>query len=213
MKQADFEAKGRPRGSVGGWHSPECSRVGSGGEDWAQWVRSQIRVPGQTRTGQGLFAAWGQKAKALVRSQSWQTTWGQGWAGEPLPSTPPAKQTALLDSIFLTFPSPLALTQSPRSLQIVASDCGTPPRKKDRILQVTILDVNDNPPVIESPFGYNVSVNEVRTAPVTVQLDIHGGQWAQANHETPIEISAWPTSLRTGDGHKGFLIHDSNSNA
>ncbi|XP_046509158.1 cadherin-23 isoform X2 [Equus quagga] len=45
-------------------------------------------------------------------------------------------------------------------LKIVASDRGTPPRKKDHILQVTILDVNDNPPVIESPFGYNVSVNE-----------------------------------------------------
>ncbi|KAM8957382.1 cadherin-23 isoform 2-T2 [Lycaon pictus] len=45
-------------------------------------------------------------------------------------------------------------------LKVVASDRGTPPRKKDHILQVTILDVNDNPPVIESPFGYNVSVNE-----------------------------------------------------
>ncbi|XP_051008445.1 cadherin-23 [Acomys russatus] len=45
-------------------------------------------------------------------------------------------------------------------LKIVASDRGTPPRKKDHILQVTILDVNDNPPVIESPLGYNVSVNE-----------------------------------------------------
>uniref|UniRef100_A0A8C6RT94 Cadherin-23 n=1 Tax=Nannospalax galili TaxID=1026970 RepID=A0A8C6RT94_NANGA len=45
-------------------------------------------------------------------------------------------------------------------LQVVASDHGTPPQKKDHILQVTILDVNDNHPVIESPFGYNVSVNE-----------------------------------------------------
>nr|XP_048307676.1 cadherin-23 isoform X3 [Myodes glareolus] len=45
-------------------------------------------------------------------------------------------------------------------LKVVASDCGTPPRKKEHILQVTVLDVNDNPPVIESPFGYNVSVNE-----------------------------------------------------
>ncbi|XP_059028483.1 cadherin-23-like [Mustela lutreola] len=49
-------------------------------------------------------------------------------------------------------------------LKVVASDRGTPPRKKDHILQVTILDVNDNPPVIESPLGYNVSVNEVRAA-------------------------------------------------
>ncbi|KAM4852687.1 cadherin-23 [Thomomys bottae] len=45
-------------------------------------------------------------------------------------------------------------------LKVVASDRGTPPRKKDHILQVAILDINDNPPVIESPFGYNVSVNE-----------------------------------------------------
>ncbi|XP_040480046.1 cadherin-23-like isoform X2 [Ursus maritimus] len=45
-------------------------------------------------------------------------------------------------------------------LKVVASDRGSPPRKKDHILQVTVLDVNDNPPVIESPFGYNVSVNE-----------------------------------------------------
>lgn len=26
---------------------------------------------------------------------------------------------------------------------------------------MNILDVNDNPPVIDSPFGYNVSVSEV----------------------------------------------------
>ncbi|XP_034519483.1 LOW QUALITY PROTEIN: cadherin-23 [Ailuropoda melanoleuca] len=45
-------------------------------------------------------------------------------------------------------------------LKVVASDRGSPPRKKDHILQVTVLDVNDNPPVIESPSGYNVSVNE-----------------------------------------------------
>ncbi|XP_078201763.1 cadherin-23 isoform X2 [Callithrix jacchus] len=45
-------------------------------------------------------------------------------------------------------------------LKVVASDRGTPPRKKAHILQVTILDINDNPPVIESPYGYNVSVNE-----------------------------------------------------
>ncbi|XP_021115236.1 cadherin-23 isoform X3 [Heterocephalus glaber] len=56
-------------------------------------------------------------------------------------------------------------------LKVVASDCGTPPRKKDHILQVTILDVNDNPPVIESPFGYNVSVNEnVGGGTVVVQV-------------------------------------------
>lgn len=36
-----------------------------------------------------------------------------------------------------------------------------PPRRKEHTLRVTVLDVNDNPPVIESPFGYNVSVSEV----------------------------------------------------
>ena len=61
-------------------------------------------------------------------------------------------------------PLPLALNPVTSLLQVVASDRGTPPRKKDHILQVTILDVNDNPPVIESPLGYNVSVNEVRAA-------------------------------------------------
>lgn len=45
--------------------------------------------------------------------------------------------------------------------QIQASDGGVPPRRKEHTLRVTILDVNDNPPVIESPFGYNVSVSEV----------------------------------------------------
>nr|XP_023422448.1 cadherin-23 isoform X5 [Cavia porcellus] len=56
-------------------------------------------------------------------------------------------------------------------LKVVASDRGRPPRKRDHILQVTVLDVNDNPPVIESPFGYNVSVNEnVGGGTVVVQV-------------------------------------------
>uniref|UniRef100_A0A803VQB2 Cadherin-23 n=1 Tax=Ficedula albicollis TaxID=59894 RepID=A0A803VQB2_FICAL len=42
----------------------------------------------------------------------------------------------------------------------VTSDGGVPPRRKEHILRVNILDVNDNPPVIDSPFGYNVSVSE-----------------------------------------------------
>ncbi|XP_068545268.1 cadherin-23 isoform X3 [Anas acuta] len=46
------------------------------------------------------------------------------------------------------------------TLRIQASDGGVPPRRKEHTLRVTILDVNDNPPVIESPFGYNVSVSE-----------------------------------------------------
>ncbi|XP_019363367.1 PREDICTED: cadherin-23 isoform X2 [Gavialis gangeticus] len=46
------------------------------------------------------------------------------------------------------------------TLRIQASDNGVPPQKNDHILRVNILDVNDNPPVIENLFGYNVSVNE-----------------------------------------------------
>ncbi|KAI6066661.1 cadherin-23 [Aix galericulata] len=46
------------------------------------------------------------------------------------------------------------------TLRIQASDGGVPPRRKEHTLRVTVLDVNDNPPVIESPFGYNVSVSE-----------------------------------------------------
>lgn len=67
---------------------------------------------------------------------------------------------------------------------MVASDRGTPPRKKDHILQVTILDVNDNPPVIESPFGYNVSVNEVRTLqhPYRRTSGADSGHEPAANH-------------------------------
>lgn len=42
-------------------------------------------------------------------------------------------------------------------------DGGIPPRRKEHVLRVNILDVNDNPPVIDSPFGYNVSVSEVST--------------------------------------------------
>nr|XP_030131496.3 cadherin-23 isoform X1 [Taeniopygia guttata] len=46
------------------------------------------------------------------------------------------------------------------TLRIQASDGGVPPRRKEHVLRVNILDVNDNPPVIDSPFGYNVSVSE-----------------------------------------------------
>uniref|UniRef100_A0A8C5U7Y6 Cadherin-23 n=1 Tax=Malurus cyaneus samueli TaxID=2593467 RepID=A0A8C5U7Y6_9PASS len=42
----------------------------------------------------------------------------------------------------------------------VTSDGGVPPRRKEHTLRVNVLDVNDNPPVIDSPFGYNVSVSE-----------------------------------------------------
>ena len=70
----------------------------------------------------------------------------------------------------------------------MASDRGTPPRKKDHILQVTILDVNDNPPVIESPFGYNVSVNEVRTPDRQQLTTLQGGPWSQADHKKAIQI-------------------------
>ncbi|XP_052654839.1 cadherin-23 isoform X2 [Harpia harpyja] len=46
------------------------------------------------------------------------------------------------------------------TLRIQASDGGVPPRRKEHTLRVNILDVNDNPPIIDSPFGYNVSVSE-----------------------------------------------------
>ncbi|XP_037533900.1 cadherin-23 [Nematolebias whitei] len=45
-------------------------------------------------------------------------------------------------------------------LKVRATDNGSPPRYTDHALTVNILDVNDNPPVIESPRGYNASVNE-----------------------------------------------------
>lgn len=120
----------------------------------------------------------GQKAKS----------WGEPRAGRPHrvrygPTSLsvllilPTGQTALSDSIFPILPLLLALNPVLSLLQVVASDRGSPPRKKDHILQVTVLDVNDNPPVIESPFGYNVSVNEVRAALESVQLDVQGGQW------------------------------------
>ncbi|TRY86763.1 hypothetical protein DNTS_008300 [Danionella cerebrum] len=45
-------------------------------------------------------------------------------------------------------------------LKVRAIDNGSPPRFTDASLTVNILDVNDNPPVIQSPRGYNVSVSE-----------------------------------------------------
>ncbi|XP_062989358.1 cadherin-23-like [Elgaria multicarinata webbii] len=46
------------------------------------------------------------------------------------------------------------------TLKIQAADRGVPPRRKEHTLRVNILDVNDNPPVIANPYGYNVSINE-----------------------------------------------------
>ncbi len=57
--------------------------------------------------------------------------------------------------------------------QVRAMDNGSPPRFTDVSLTVNILDVNDNPPVLQSPRGYNVSVSEVRaTAPQTSDISI-----------------------------------------
>ncbi|MGH0125783.1 UNVERIFIED_CONTAM: hypothetical protein FKN15_051024 [Acipenser sinensis] len=47
-------------------------------------------------------------------------------------------------------------------LTVRATDNGSPPRRTDRGLTINVLDVNDNPPVIQNPGGYNVSINEVR---------------------------------------------------
>ncbi|XP_069466825.1 cadherin-23 isoform X1 [Ambystoma mexicanum] len=45
-------------------------------------------------------------------------------------------------------------------LKIQASDSGSPPRRTEHTLTINVLDVNDNPPIIEQPLDYNVSVNE-----------------------------------------------------
>ncbi|XP_068114331.1 cadherin-23 isoform X3 [Hyperolius riggenbachi] len=45
-------------------------------------------------------------------------------------------------------------------LKIQASDKGSPSRRTDYTLTVNVLDVNDNPPVIDRPYGYNVSLYE-----------------------------------------------------
>uniref|UniRef100_A0A4W5Q4X2 Cadherin-23 n=1 Tax=Hucho hucho TaxID=62062 RepID=A0A4W5Q4X2_9TELE len=45
-------------------------------------------------------------------------------------------------------------------LKVRAMDSGVPPRYRDLPLIINILDVNDNTPVIESQWGYNVSVSE-----------------------------------------------------
>lgn len=46
--------------------------------------------------------------------------------------------------------------------QVRAMDNGSPARFTDLSLTVNIMDVNDNPPVVQSPRGYNVSISEVR---------------------------------------------------
>ncbi|MGH0120865.1 UNVERIFIED_CONTAM: hypothetical protein FKN15_024346 [Acipenser sinensis] len=45
-------------------------------------------------------------------------------------------------------------------LTVRATDNGSPPRRTDSGLTINVLDVNDNPPVIQNPGGYNVSINE-----------------------------------------------------
>uniref|UniRef100_A0A8C2JA51 Cadherin-23 n=1 Tax=Cyprinus carpio TaxID=7962 RepID=A0A8C2JA51_CYPCA len=56
-------------------------------------------------------------------------------------------------------------------LKVRATDNGSPPRFTDVSLTVNILDVNDNPPVLQSPRGYNVSVSEVRTTAPQITTD------------------------------------------
>uniref|UniRef100_A0A8C5NNU2 Cadherin related 23 n=1 Tax=Junco hyemalis TaxID=40217 RepID=A0A8C5NNU2_JUNHY len=75
------------------------------------------------------------------------------------------------------------------TLRIQASDGGVPPRRKEHILRVNILDVNDNPPVIDSPFGYNVSVSEVSTQ----LLPFHpprGSSDHKAGGDSPLLVTA-----------------------
>lgn len=55
-----------------------------------------------------------------------------------------------------------------------ATDNGTPPRHTDHSLTINILDVNDNPPVIENPKGYNVTISEVGTR---LYFDVKGNEY------------------------------------
>lgn len=54
-----------------------------------------------------------------------------------------------------------------------ATDNGSPPRHTDHSLTINILDVNDNPPVIENQKGYNVSISEVATVSYLHNAAIH----------------------------------------
>ncbi|XP_051779861.1 cadherin-23 isoform X1 [Erpetoichthys calabaricus] len=45
-------------------------------------------------------------------------------------------------------------------MTVRASDNGFPQRRTDQSLTINVLDVNDNPPVIQNPRGYNISINE-----------------------------------------------------
>ncbi|XP_061083448.1 cadherin-23 [Conger conger] len=45
-------------------------------------------------------------------------------------------------------------------LKVRAMDNGSPPRHTDLSLTVNILDINDNPPIIQSRNGYNISISE-----------------------------------------------------
>nr|XP_032643953.1 cadherin-23 [Chelonoidis abingdonii] len=96
------------------------------------------RDPDAGSNGQVAFSLTSGNIGTVFEIRTTNNTYGEVFVGRPL-------DRELLDHY---------------TLKIQASDSGIPPRRKEHTLRVNILDVNDNPPIIGNPFGYNVSVNE-----------------------------------------------------
>ncbi|XP_074815030.1 cadherin-23 isoform X2 [Natator depressus] len=96
------------------------------------------RDPDAGSNGQVTFSLTSGNIGTVFEIRTTNNTYGEVFVGRPL-------DRELLDHY---------------TLKIQASDSGVPPRRKEHTLRVNILDVNDNPPIIGNPFGYNVSVNE-----------------------------------------------------
>ncbi|XP_044881399.1 cadherin-23 isoform X12 [Mauremys mutica] len=96
------------------------------------------RDPDAGSNGQVAFSLTSGNIGTVFEIRTTNNTYGEVFVGRPL-------DRELLDHY---------------TLKIQASDSGVPPRRKEHTLRVNILDVNDNPPIIGNPFGYNVSVNE-----------------------------------------------------
>ncbi|CAM4603210.1 unnamed protein product, partial [Caretta caretta] len=96
------------------------------------------RDPDAGSNGQVTFSLTSGNIGTVFEIRTTNNTYGEVFVGRPL-------DRELLDHY---------------TLKIQASDSGVPPRRKEHALRVNILDVNDNPPIIGNPFGYNVSVNE-----------------------------------------------------
>ncbi|KAG6937290.1 cadherin related 23 [Chelydra serpentina] len=96
------------------------------------------RDPDAGSNGQVTFSLTSGNIGTVFEVHTTNNTYGEVFVGRPL-------DRELLDHY---------------TLRIQASDSGVPPRRKEHTLRVNVLDVNDNPPIIGNPFGYNVSVNE-----------------------------------------------------